>query len=85
MDLQHLNILFHVFHGFVVAGDFALYDEMVVENMEAGNLIAMLDDAYLKICSKTICWVSFYFLNLNSPWRHEKLSLPLENLKFKVK
>lgn len=49
MDLQHLNILYHVFHGSVVAGDFALCDEMVVESMAAGSLIAMLDDAYLKI------------------------------------
>lgn len=49
MDLQRLNILFHAFHGSVVAEDFVLYDGTVVENMAAESLIVMLDDACLKV------------------------------------
>lgn len=48
MDQQRLNILYHVFHGSVVAGDFALYDGTVVGNMAAESLIVMPDDACLK-------------------------------------
>lgn len=61
MDLQHLNILFHVFHGFAVAGDFALCDETVVESMAAGSLIAMLDDA----CLKWFLNVIYFYINMH--------------------
>lgn len=65
MDLQHLNILFHVFHGFAVAGDFALCDETVVESMAAGSLIAMLDDACLKLFLNVIYWYNnMHFLEV---------------------
>lgn len=48
MDRQRLNTLYRAFHGFVAVEDFVSCDGMAVENMEAGNLIAMLDDACLK-------------------------------------
>lgn len=55
MDRQRLNTLYRAFHGFVAVGDFVSCDEMAAENMEAGNLIAVLDDACLKIVHLTLC------------------------------
>lgn len=55
MDRQRLNTLYRAFHGSVAAEDFVSCDEMAVGNMEAGNLIAMLDDACLKIVHLTLC------------------------------